>query len=92
MRSTGKGVPGAPCPGIHLEKQSVALTLWQDVGLPQGWELLPFPADPASSPRGGGVSSAQKNCWSGKRELQSCHLPACKKQNPIQAASRGPKA
>lgn len=60
MRSTGKGVPGASCPGIHLEKQSLALTLWQDVGLPQGWELLPFPADPASSPRGGGVSSAQK--------------------------------
>lgn len=28
----------------------MALALWQDVALPEAWELLAFPADPASSP------------------------------------------
>lgn len=60
MRSTGEGVPAAWCPGMNLEKQSVALALWQDVALSQGWEPLAFPAETAPSPRGGGVSSAEK--------------------------------
>lgn len=91
MRSTGKGVPEASCPEVPLEKHSVALALWQDVELPEGWELLAFPADPASSLRAGGVFSAQKNSWSGKGNCSgvTCQLAKSKTQARLHPGAKG---